>query len=338
MNIDWQQLGFSYLDTHCHIRCTWQDGVWSDPVLVEDPYLKLHLAATALHYGQSVFEGLKAFRCRDGQVRLFRPLDNARRLQRSARRFLMPEPSEEMFLDCVRQVVKANLDFVPPYGSGGALYVRPLLFGSGPRIGVQPADQYTFLVLVVPVGDYYKGGLKPVPAVVLDDYDRAAPLGVGHVKVAGNYAADLEPGKKAKAEGFPITLYLDAREHRYVEEFGTSNFIAITHDGAYVTPESPSILRSITNLTLQALAKRDGRRVELREVPFSEIGRFAEVGACGTAVVITPVNRIVRGEQVIEVGPRDGVGPVLNELYRQVRGIQVGDLPDPEGWCVGLDG
>ena len=332
--IDWQNLGFNYLDTGCHIRYVWRNGSWSRGELVEEPYLQMHIAATALHYGQAAFEGLKAFSCKDGTVRLFRPVENARRLARTSRRICMAEVPEELFLEAVRRVTEANRAYVPPYGTGGALYVRPLLFGSGPRIGVNPADEYVFLVFVIPVGAYYKGGLTPVRAVVLEDYDRAAPQGVGHVKVAGNYAASLEPHRVAHDRGFPVELYLDAREHRYIEEFGTSNFIGITGDGRYVTPRSPSILPSVTNMTLQALADERGMDVEVRTVPFSEVETFVEVGACGTAVVITPVNEIVRGERVYRVGPAEGCGPVLETLYRDVTAIQYGEAPDRHGWTV----
>jgi len=329
---DWASLGFRYLDSECHIRYHWRAGAWDQGTLVRDPHVNIHVAATALHYGQSVFEGLKAFGCRDGSIRLFRPRENARRMAASATRFCMPAIPEEMFMDAVRRVVRANADYVPPFGTGGSLYVRPLLFGSGPRIGVSPADEYVFLVLVVPVGAYYKSGLTPVRAIVLDDYDRSAPLGVGNVKVAGNYAASLEPHQVAQERGFAVELYLDAREHEYVDEFGTSNFVGITQDGHYVTPASKSILPSITNSSLQQLAATMNIPVEVRPVRFSELASFAEIGACGTAVVITPVNEIVRGDSVIRVGPREGCGPLLGKLYRGVTAIQYGENPDPFGW------
>lgn len=332
--IAWSKLGFQYLDTDCHVRCVWRDGQWDRGRLVRQPWLKMHIAATALHYGQAAFEGLKAFHCRDGVVRLFRPDMNARRMARTARRTRMAEVPEALFLDAVRRAVRANIDYVPPYGTGGSLYVRPLLIGTGPQIGVNPATEYTFIVLVTPVGAYYKGGLTPVRAVVLDEYDRAAPLGTGSIKVAGNYAASMEPHHVAHERGFAVELYLDAKEHKYVEEFGTSNFIAITRDGRYVTPDSTSILPSVTNDSLQQLARDAGMPVEVRRVPFAEVPRFAEVAACGTAVVITPVNEIVHGRRVIRVGPREGCGPLLEKLYRQVRAIQDGDAPDRHGWCV----
>ncbi len=336
MNIDWENLGFNYMDTHCHIRYVWRKGQWSAGELVAEPTLNLHIAATALHYGQACFEGLKAFACRDGRVRLFRPRENARRMAASARRLCMAEVGEEMFLDATRRIVEANREFVPPYGSGGALYVRPLLLGSGRQIGVSPADEYVFLVLVTPVGAYYKSGLEPVRAVVLDQYDRAAPKGVGMVKAGGNYGASLEPHRLAHQQGFAVVLYLDAREHRYVDEFGTSNFIAVSKEGAYVTVKSNSVLPSITNSGLQELAREAGREVEVRQIAFDEIGAFSEVAACGTAVVITPVNEIVRGNTVLRVGPRQGCGPVFQELYGAYRAIQVGDEKDRFGWTEEL--
>ena len=332
MDIDWQSLGFSYMDTNCHICYKWQDGKWGAGEIRERPYIKLHIAATALHYGQAAFEGLKAFCCKDGKVRIFRADENAKRMEKTAKRILMPPIPASMFLEAVNRVVKENIEFVPPYGTGGALYIRPLLFGSGPQIGVQPSCEYVFLILVLPVGDYYKGGVDPVSAIIMGGYDRSAPDGVGHVKVAGNYAASLEPRTLAQEMGYPINLYLDAKEHRFIDEFGTSNFIGITKCGAYVTPDSGSILKSITNKTLMTLAGDKGIKVEERSVEFEEIQDFEEIGACGTAVVITPVNRIIRGDSVIEIGVKNGFGPVLGELYRTVRGLQVGDIPDNHDW------
>jgi len=333
-DIDWKSLGFKYMPTDCHVRHTWRNGSWNEGEVVAEPYLQLHIGATVLHYGQTAFEGLKAFRCRDDRIRLFRPQMNARRMARTARRLRMAEIPEELFMEAVIRMVRANQAYVPPYGTGGSLYIRPVLFGSGPRIGVAPSDEYTFIVFVLPVGPYYKGGLQPVRAVVLDGYDRTAPLGLGSVKVGGNYAASLEPHQLAADGGFAVELYLDAKEHKYVDEFATSNFVAITEDGAYVTPESNSILPSVTNDTLQQLARDMGHTVEVRPVPFDEIADFAEVAACGTAVVITPVNEIVRGDTVVRVGPREGCGPVLEQLYHRVRAIQDGDEADPRGWTV----
>ncbi len=334
VDINWDELGFSYMDVKCHIRYVWRDGQWDGGTLVEDPHLNIHVASTALHYGQAAFEGLKAFAGEDGQIRLFRPDEHCQRMARAAQRICMAQVPEEMFMDAIRRVVDANRDYVPPYGTGGSLYIRPLLIGTGPRIGISPADEYVFIVLVLPVGAYYKAGLKPVRAVVLEDYDRAAPQGVGHVKVAGNYAASLEPHNVAQGMGFPVELYLDAREHRYIEEFGTSNFVGITADGRYVTSKSASILPSITNMSLQQLASDMGMPVEVRPVLFDEVEEFVEIGACGTAVVLTPVCEIVRGEQTIHVGPCDSCGPVLQKLYDQVRSIQCGEVADTYGWTV----
>ena len=332
VDLDWNSLGFAYRETRSHIRYTWRNGSWDGGELVADPHFSIHIAATALHYGQAAFEGLKAFSCKDGEVRVFRGDENAARLQQTAQRIMMAEVPESLFLEAVNRVVQDNIDYVPPFGSGGALYIRPLLFGSGARIGVQPADEYTFIVMVIPVGDYYKGGLSPVDAIVLEGYDRAAPHGVGGVKVAGNYAQDMAPNTLARSKGFPINLYLDAATGTYLEEFGTSNFIGITADGRYVTPDSPSILRSITNKTLMQLARDEGLTVEQRPVKWDEITTFTEAAACGTAVVITPIRSIVRGEQEVIFGDGETCGPTLQKLYNRVRAIQNGETPDPYGW------
>jgi branched-chain amino acid aminotransferase len=333
-NIDWSSLTFKYMDTRSHIRYVWRGGRWSEGELVGEPYLQMHIAAACLHYGQEAFEGLKAFRCQDGKVRVFRPEANGERLFNTARRTCMAQVPTALFTDAVRRVVKANEDYVPPFGTGGSMYIRPLLIGSGPQIGVAPTDEYTFLVMVMPVGPYYKGGLKPVRALVVDEYDRAAPNGMGDVKVGGNYAASLYAHEAAKHAGYPVELYLDAKTHTYVEEFATSNFIGITKDGVYVTPDSHSVLPSVTNKTLKQLAADLGMKVEVRPVPFDEVETFAEVAACGTAVVVTPVCEITRGDRVITLGDPDGCGPVLQKLYDTVQGIQYGLLPDTHGWCV----
>lgn len=336
-SIDWENLGFSYMSTPYHVRYTWRDGVWSAGELVDEPYIQMHIAATALHYGQAGFEGMKAFMGKDGKVRIFRPDENAKRMALTAKRVCMAEVPPEMFVEACSRVVSANRDFVPPYGTGGAMYIRPLLFGTGARIGLQPSDEYTFIVMVVPVGPYYKGGLTPVAAKILTDYDRAAPHGVGHVKVAGNYAAGMEPNRLAAAQGFPIVLFLDAKEHRYVEEFGTSNFIAITTDDHYVTAESCSILQSITNMSLQQLAIDLGMPVEVRPIELSEVASFAEVGACGTAVVLTPICKIVSDSETIEIGSPSVCGPTLQKLYDTVQQIQYGEIEDRHGWNLVLD-
>lgn len=332
MAIDWSKLGFAYMDTNCHIRYTWKNGRWDSGELVSSPYFNIHIAATALHYGQTAFEGLKVFRTKDGRIQVFRADMNADRINQSARHIMMAEIPPTLFQEALDRVVKANQEFVPPYGSGATLYVRPLLFGSGPQIGVNPAKEYTFIIMVTPVGAYYKGGLSPVRAIVLDDYDRAAPHGTGHIKIGGNYAASLLPHHLAHEAGFPVELYLDAAEHKYIEEFGTSNFLGISKDGKYITTKSPSILPSVTNDGLCQLAAHLGMPVERRQVAFSELADFAEIAACGTAVVITPVNEIVRGQQVIKVGPAEGCGPVLQKLYDNYTAIQWGEQPDVFGW------
>ncbi len=332
-NIDWKSLGFGFSDVNCHIRYVWRDGKWGEAEFVKDPHITMHIGASCLHYGQECFEGMKAFRQKDGRVVIFRPDCNGERMRRTAVRTVMAPVPVEMFVEAAEKVVKANIDYVPPYGTGGSLYIRPLLIGTGPQIGVAPAKEYTFLMMVMPVGAYYKGGLKPVRAVILDDWDRAAPHGMGNVKVGGNYAASLFAHEKAKKEGWPVELYLDAKEHRYVEEFSTSNFIGIKADGTYVTPDSVSVLPSITNMSLKQCAADLGWKVECRKVPYEEIREFSEVAACGTAVVVTPVWEITRGGEVIRISEPDAVGPHLQRLFDTVQGIQYGTLPDAHGWC-----
>lgn len=342
--IDWASLGFAYMQTKSYIVYKYSNGAWDEGKLMSDPMMPLHIAATALHYGQAVFEGLKAFRQQDGKVVVFRPEENAKRMQASGQRLVMATPSTELFLEAVDRVVKDNIDYVPPFTSGGSLYIRPLLIGSGAQIGVSPAKEYLFLILVSPVGPYYKGGLKGVRAVVFDEYDRAAPLGVGHTKCAGNYAASLFAHIQASKSGFPVELYLDAKTHTYVEEFSTSNFFGIyidekNEDGTpkkvrYVTPSSSSILPSITNKTLRELAEKHFHwTVEARNIPYTELGNFAEMGATGTAVVVTPVNSITRGTEVIQVAEEgSGVGAVTMMLYKAVQDIQYGRAPDTFNW------
>ena len=299
-----------------------------------------------MHYGQACFEGLKAFHHEDGDVYCFRPDENAARMQSSCRRIMMPEVPTDVFCDAVQTVVKDNIEYVPPYGSNGALYIRPLMFGSGPRIGLQPADEYTFMIMVIPVGDYYKGGLsKPVDALVITDYDRAAPQGVGAVKVAGNYAADLLPNIQSKKKGYPIGLYLDAKSQQYVEEFNTSNFVGIdVSNKKYVTPATPSVLPSITNKSLMQIAEDEGYTVEQRNVKIDELNDFDEVLAVGTAVVVTPVGTatILGGEDsddtVYKFGAGDDeLGETTKRLYQRVREIQNGEVEDKYGWNMKIN-
>ncbi len=332
-NIDWNKLGFEYSPTACHVRATFKDGKWGRLSLKKASTINMSIAATCLHYGQACFEGLKAFKCKDGKVRIFRPEENMKRMNDTAKYILCPEIPPDLFIEAVRKVISANMDYVPPYGTGGSMYVRPLLIGTGPRIGVAPADQYDFIVLVVPVGAYYKGKIKPVDAIILNGYDRAAPNGTGHIKVAGNYAAGLHASNIAKKMGFPIVLYLDSQSKQYVDEFGTSNFIGITKDGEYITPDSKSILPSITNKSLQQIAKDMGIPVVRRQIAFREIAKFAEVAACGTAVVITPIGRIVFGNKILEYD-QEKCGPTLKKLYDGLTGIQYGEIPDRHNWLM----
>lgn len=303
----------------------------------QDPYVNIHIGATALHYGQSCFEGLKAFAHEDGSVYVFRPDENAKRMQSSCDRTLMQALPTERFLEAINEAVRDNIAYVPPYGSGGSLYIRPLLFGSGPRIGVQPADEYTFICLCIPVGDYYKGGLsKPVDALIIEDYDRAAPRGVGNVKLAGNYAADLLPNMLSKKKGFPVGLYLDAATQTTIEEFSTSNFVGIdTKNNKFVTPKSGSVLPSITNKSLMTIAKDEGLTVETRDIPVAELESFEEVLAVGTAVVMTPVGTITRFDaegNAKRYQFSKEIGAVTRRLYDRVRAIQNGEEEDKYGW------
>jgi branched-chain amino acid aminotransferase len=344
--IKWEDLGFAFRPTNSHIKLVYTEnndgtdgGSWGAPELVKDPFVNVHIGATALHYGQACFEGLKAFCHEDGSVHLFRPTENAARMQNSCRRTLMPELPTDLFVQAVEQVVRDNIEYVPPYGSGGALYVRPLLFGSGPRIGVQPADEYTFIALVIPVGDYYAGGLsQPVDGLLIEAFDRAAPRGLGNVKVAGNYAADLLPNQQSKKKGFPIGLYLDATTQSTIEEFSTSNFVGINWDKqTYVTPQSGSVLPSITNKSLMTIAADEGLTVEARTVPLDELADFDEVLAVGTAVVVTPVGSITRildddTVKKYQFGEPGVIGQTTRRLYDRVRAIQNGESADKWGW------
>ena len=244
------------MPTRSHIAFHWKDGAWDKGELRTDPTISMSIAATCLHYGQACFEGMKAFRCKDGKVRVFRPWENIKRMNRTGHQLLHPEIPEEMYLEAIHRVVLDNIDYVPPCESGGSMYIRPLFIGTGPQIGVAPATEYDFLIMVMPVGAYYKDGLKGVPALVIEDFDRAAPKGMGQFKVAGNYGASLMPAKLAKKAGFPIPLFLDPREHKYIDEFGTSNFLAITKDGKYVTSDSPSISASSCALSPAARSIR----------------------------------------------------------------------------------
>jgi branched-chain amino acid aminotransferase len=332
--LDWSNLGFEYMQTAAYIRADFKDGHWGEPTVCTDPMFSIHVAAVCLHYGQACFEGLKAFRRKDGSVALFRPGENAERMISTAKRIMMEPPPYEIFIEAVKKTVALNMDYVPPYGTGASFYVRPLLIGTSPRIGVGPSEGYSLFSLGMPVGPYYKNGFFPVKAYVQESYDRAAPMGVGNVKVAGNYAAGLYGDYEGKHKGYPICLYLDSARHRYIDEFGTSNFLGITKDGRYVTPESASILPSITNKSLQKIAEGMGLKVERRKIDIKELKKFKEVGACGTAAVITPVYSVTHGDKVYTFGKENEAGETLTKLFKEIQGVQYGEIEDKYGWML----
>ncbi|MCB8994762.1 MAG: branched-chain amino acid aminotransferase [Bacteroidales bacterium] len=333
MNTDWKNIGFGYHPTEFNVRSYFKDGKWSDLEVSTSEYLNIHMAATCLHYGQEAFEGLKAYMGKDGQVRVFRCDENAKRMLSSARGIKMAEVPLELFHEAVIKVVSLNKKFVPPYGTGAALYIRPLLFGSGAEVGVKPSREYTFLIFVTPVGPYFKEGFKPGNIMIDRDFDRAAPRGTGNIKVGGNYAASLLSLEKAHNLGYGTSLYLDSRERKYIDECGPANFFAIKGN-SYITPESKSILPSITNKSLQTLAEDMGMKVERRQIPVEELSEFDEAGACGTAAVISPIGKIVDPQKdKIYTYCKDGQpGPVSTRLYNRLVAIQYGDEPDKFGW------
>ena len=332
-NLDWANLPFGYMKTNYNVRCYYRDGKWGELEVSSSEYISIHMAATSLHYGQQAFEGLKAFKGKDEQIRVFRWEENAKRMQKSAEGIMMAEVPEELFKKVMDKVISLNAEFIPPADSGAALYIRPLLFGSGAEVGVRPADEYTFLMFVTPVGPYFKEGFKPVNMLVTREYDRAAPLGTGHLKVGGNYAASLRSIDKSHDLGFANVLYLDAKEKKYIDECGPANFFGIK-ENTYVTPKSNSILPSITNMSLLQLAEDIGLKVERRPVLESELKSFDEVGACGTAAVISPIGEIVDIEKNEKYQYcKDGeAGPISTKLYNKLRAIQYGDEKDVHHW------
>ena len=338
MELDWQNLGFNIMKTDYNVRTVYKNGSWGELEVFTDDTMPIHIGATCLHYGQESFEGLKAYTGKDGKIRLFRHRDNARRMVNSARGILMAEVPESLFMEAVEKVVMLNKKFVPPYGTGASLYIRPLLIGTGPQVGVRPAEEYTFLVFVMPVGPYFKAGFKPVNMMICRDADRAAPLGTGHLKVGGNYAASMHSVAEAHRQGFATSMYLDAKEKKYIDECGPANFFGIKND-TYITPKSHSILPSITNRSLQVLANSLGMKVEERPVPVEELAEFEEAGACGTAAVITPIHKVVDADmdRTYVFGSADQPGPVTTRLYETLTGIQNGDLEDTFGWTTILD-
>lgn len=336
--IDWGNLSFSYMKTDYNVRCTYKDGKWGEIEVSDSEYIPLHIAAACLHYGQESFEGLKAFRGKDGKVRVFRMKENAKRFIRSAEGIMMQPLPEELFCEMVRKVVKLNERFVPPYGTGASLYIRPLEIGITPRVGVKPASEYMVIMLVTPVGPYFKEGFKPTKVCMSREYDRVAPKGTGSIKVGGNYAASLVAGEKAHDLGYSVMLYIDPKEKKYIDECGAANFFGIRGD-KYITPHSESILPSITNKSITQIAEDLGMTVERRHIPIDELESFDEVGACGTAAVISPISEIDdldNGKKYV-YSTNGEAGPWSVKLYEKLRGIQYGDEPDTHGWCEIID-
>lgn len=331
--IDWSALGFDYRKTDCNVRYTFKDGKWSEMVVTDDEYIKMHMSASCLHYGLELFEGLKAFRGVDGKIRLFRVADNARRMQNSAKRLCLPVPTTEMIIDACIEVVKRNEQHIPPYGTGASFYLRPVLFGTMVGLGVKPSNEALLIIYGSPVGAYFKGGIKPIKVALDREQDRAAPRGTGDVKVGGNYAASILSSEHAHDKGFSNVLYLDAAEHKYIEECGAANFFGIK-EGKYITPKSPSILPSITNMSLRQIASDMGFVVEERPVLLEELASFEECGACGTAAVISPIGKIfdMQTNKVYEYG--EEVGKVCMELYTHLQDIQYGRAEDKHGWIT----
>ena len=336
--LDWGKLSFGYIPTDYNVRCYYRDGKWGDIEVSQSETINLHIAATALRYGQEIFEGLKAFRGKDGKVRIFRLEENAKRIIESAKGIMMAPIPVELFAEMVKKVVKLNERFVPPYGSGASLYIRPLEIGISAQVGVKPATEYLFLILVTPVGPYFKEGFKPTNICIMREFDRVAPKGTGRWKVGGNYAASLEAGERAHSLGYSAVLYLDPKEKKYLDECGPANFFAIK-DGKYITPASESILPSITNKSLMQLAEDMGITVERRHIPLEELAEIQEAAACGTAAVASPVAEIDDLDTGVKyVVSKDGQpGPVVTALYNKLRAIQLGEEEDIHGWNTVID-
>ncbi|MBQ9213094.1 MAG: branched-chain amino acid aminotransferase [Bacteroidales bacterium] len=337
--LDWANIGFGYIRTDYNVRCYYRNGKWGEIEVHSDENISMHMAATCLHYGQESFEGLKAYRGKDGKVRLFRPEENAMRMQSTSRGILMPEVSTEMFIEMVEKAVKLNARFIPPYGHGATLYIRPLMIGVGATVGVKPSPEYLFMIFVTPVGAYFKGGFATGNYMIVRDYDRSAPLGTGIYKVGGNYAASLKANKMAHDAGYMSEFYLDAKEKKYMDECGAANFFGIK-DNTYITPKSTSILPSITNKSLMQLAEWMGMKVERRPIPEEELETFEEAGACGTAAVIAPIHEIddpKTGKKYVIA--KDGKpGNWSRKLYEKYTAIQFGECEDPFGWTRVIEG
>ena len=337
-NIDWANLGFGYVQTDKRFVANYKDGAWDEGTLTEDPNVVLNECAGVLQYAQTVFEGMKAYRTEDGRVVCFRPDLNASRMADSARRLEMPPFPEDRFVQAIVDTVKANIDYVPPYGSGATLYIRPYMFGSNPVIGVKPADEYQFRILTTPVGPYFKGGAKPI-TIKVSDFDRAAPHGTGHIKAGLNYAMSLHAIVDAHKQGYNENMYLDSATRTKVEETGGANIIFVTKDNKVVTPKSNTILPSITRRSLMYVAEHYlGLKAEEREIPFSEVKDFAECALCGTAAVLSPVGKVVdHGKEILFPSGMDKMGPITQKLYDTLTGIQMGRIEAPEGWLKVVD-
>ncbi len=332
-NIDWGNLGFGYTDLPYRAVCEYKNGKWGEMQLSEDPYVRISECAGVLQYSQSCFEGLKAYTTQDGRIVTFRPDLNAERMYNSCKRLEIPAVTPEMFMEALDRVVKANIEYVPPFGSGATLYVRPYVFGSGAVIGVAPADEYIFRMICMPVGPYYKGGAKPIK-VKISDFDRAAPRGTGDIKAGLNYAMSLYASVHAHAEGYAENIYLDPATRTKIEEAGGANVIFVTKDGTVVTPKSDSILPSVTRRSIMYVAEHIlGMKTEQREVTLAEVPDFVECGLCGTAAVISPVGIIDNhGEDIVFPSGMEHPGPVIQKLYDTLTGIQSGRIEAPEGW------
>ena len=337
-NIDWKNLPFQYSKTDYNMRCYYRNGSWGDIEVSTSEQIELHIASTCLHYGQEIFEGLKAYRGKDDKIRLFRLKENWERMKRSADGVMMKCPSFEIFEKSIIQAVQMNKEYVPPHGTGATLYIRPLLIGLGPEVGVKPATDYLFMVFVTPVGPYFKNGFNPVDIMICRDFDRAAPQGTGCYKVGGNYAASLRSLNIAHEKGFATALYLDAREKKYIDEAGPANFFGIK-ENTYITPASESILPSITNKSLMTIAEDLGLKVERRQIPVEELETFEEVGACGTAAVITPIQKIVDvdNNKFYDYSNDNKPGEISTKLYNHLVAIQFGDEVDKHNWIQFVD-
>lgn len=337
--IDWSNLSFSYMKTDYNVRCTFRDGKWGEIEVCSDENVTLHMAASCLHYGQEIFEGLKAFRGKDGKVRLFRVDENAKRMQNSANGIMMEPIPVELFEKMCKKVIELNARFIPPYGTGSSLYLRPLEIGIEPRVGVNPATEYLFIIFATPVGPYFKGGFQTTDVAIYREFDRAAPLGTGRLKVGGNYACGMRATAKAKANGYSAALFLDPKEKKYLDECGPANFFCIK-DGVYVTPKSGSILPSITNMSLQQIARDLGMQVECRPVPVEELAEVQEAAECGTAAVCSPIGKIYDdGTDITYNIAKDGKpGPWTTKLYNRLRAIQLGEVEDTHNWCTIIEG